>query len=56
MTEMKETKKCAHPACNCLAPVGEKYCGAYCHDMRELTELACKCIHPGCTEEMAHEG
>lgn len=45
--------KCAHPACNCPAPEGEKYCGAYCHDARDLTELACNCGHLGCAEEMA---
>jgi hypothetical protein len=45
--------KCAHPACNCPAPKGEKYCGAYCHDAGDLTELSCNCGHPGCAEEMA---
>jgi hypothetical protein len=45
--------KCAHPACNCPAPQGEKYCGAYCHDAKDLTELACNCGHGDCAEEMA---
>ena len=53
---MANNEKCAHPACNCPAPQGEKYCSNYCHDMRQLTELACNCGHPGCAEEMAHEG
>jgi hypothetical protein len=52
---MVDTTKCAHPACNCPAPDGEKYCSAYCHDMRKLTELSCQCGHSGCAEEMAHE-
>jgi len=37
-------------------PQGEKYCSKYCHDMHQLTELSCKCGHPGCAEEMAYEG
>jgi len=48
--------KCAHPACNCPAADGEKYCSTYCHDAGKLTELMCNCGHPGCAEQMAHEG
>lgn len=40
-------KKCAHPACNCMPPKGEKYCSPYCHDAGTLTELVCNCGHPG---------
>ena len=47
------SEKCAHPACNCPAPQGEKYCSGYCHDAGDLTELACNCGHAGCAEEMA---
>ena len=31
---MANDNKCAHPACNCTAPSGEKYCSQYCHDMQ----------------------
>ena len=48
--------KCAHPACNCIAPEGESYCSNYCHDAGNLTELACNCPHAGCREEMAKAG
>ena len=53
---MAEIKNCGHPACNCPAPEGEKYCSTYCHDAGKLTELACNCGHPGCAEEMARAG
>jgi hypothetical protein len=53
---MKENQKCAHPACNCAAPDGEKYCSTYCHDAGKLVELACNCGHPGCAELMAAAG
>ena len=46
---MKDDKnKCAHPACSCSAPAGEKYCSTYCHDARESLELHCGCGHAGC--------
>jgi hypothetical protein len=45
--------KCAHPACSCPAPEGEKYCSTYCHDAGKLTELACNCGHRGCADKMA---
>lgn len=50
---MAEQKKCEHPACNCMAPRGEKYCSVYCHDAGGTLELACNCGHAGCAEEMA---
>jgi hypothetical protein len=53
---MSNENKCHHPACNCIPTNKEKHCSAYCHDMGTLTELACKCGHAGCEEEMAHEG
>jgi hypothetical protein len=51
-----EEKKCAHPACNCILPEGEKYCSTYCHDAGTLTELACNCPHPGCADLLAAAG
>jgi len=53
---MADMKKCAHPACNCTVPPGDKYCSTYCHDAGSLTELSCNCAHAGCAEEMAHAG
>ena len=53
---MAETKKCAHPACNCNAPADSKYCSQYCHDARGTTELTCNCGHAGCAEQTASEG
>ena len=44
----KREGMCAHPACNCMAPKGEKYCSAYCEDAANLTELSCNCEHRGC--------
>jgi hypothetical protein len=44
-----ETKKCAHPACSCIAPEGKKYCSEVCEDAKSMTELTCQCEHPACT-------
>jgi hypothetical protein len=40
---------CAHPACNCRAPEGEKYCSQYCKDAGDTTEISCNCDHEGCS-------
>jgi hypothetical protein len=40
---------CAHPACNCPVPKGEKYCSQYCKDAGDTTEISCNCEHPGCS-------
>lgn len=53
---MAASEKCAHPACNCTAAPDSKYCGAYCEDAKDITELACDCGHPGCAEKMAPRG
>jgi len=45
----KESKKCAHPACSCMAPEGKKYCSAPCESAKKMTELSCQCEHPACT-------
>ena len=39
---------CAHPACNCPVPPGEKYCSQYCEDAADMTEISCNCEHAGC--------
>ena len=48
---MTETKKCAHPACGCIAADHQKYCSQTCQDAKNLTELSCQCDHPGCRGE-----
>jgi hypothetical protein len=45
---MSDTKKCAHPACNCLAAKDSKHCSQYCKDAGSTMELSCNCGHPGC--------
>jgi metallothionein len=52
----QQTKKCAHPACNCKVDKGKKYCGDYCHDAGHTLELSCNCRHPQCAEEVAAAG
>lgn len=43
-----DTKKCAHPSCNCAAKEGSKYCGAYCEGAADTVDITCTCGHPGC--------
>lgn len=50
---MSETKKCAHPACGCQVPAGQKYCSTKCESAKQMTELMCQCDHPGCSGAMA---
>jgi hypothetical protein len=39
---------CAHPACTCIPPKGERYCSETCKDAKDMTELRCGCNHPEC--------
>ena len=41
-------KKCAHPACNCIAREGSKYCGTWCEGAADTAEITCACGHPDC--------
>jgi hypothetical protein len=43
-----ETKKCAHPSCNCPAQEDSNYCGAYCEGNAHTADILCNCGHPGC--------
>jgi hypothetical protein len=44
-----QVKKCAHPACICVPPAGEKYCSPICKDAGSSEEeIACECGHPAC--------
>ncbi len=49
---MTEPKKCAHSACSCIVPSGEKYCSARCESAADTIEIACTCGHPGCQGEV----
>ena len=49
---MANSKKCANPACNCIAPDKQKYCSAHCAGIADKTEILCTCGHEGC----AHSG
>jgi len=53
---MAEKKQCAHPACNCLAAEGGKYCSQYCEDAGNTMELSCNCGHQGCARQAAAAG
>lgn len=44
-----DTKKCAHPACNCPVDDKTKYCSQYCKDSAASTEISCNCGHAGCS-------
>jgi hypothetical protein len=44
----QETRKCAHPACDCTVEKGTKYCSQYCKDAGGTMELSCGCGHAGC--------
>lgn len=47
----KRLDKCAHPACVCIAPAGEKYCSQSCKGAgADEVEIACDCGHPACTK------
>ena len=53
---MARTRKCAHPACNCVPADGSKYCSQYCADAKDTTEIACNCGHAGCAWASAAAG
>lgn len=43
-----QTKKCGHPACNCMVAEEDRYCSPYCHDAAGTTEISCNCGHDAC--------
>jgi len=49
---MPETKKCAHPSCNCIIPSDKTYCGTYCEGQADTADIECSCGHPSCTQQM----
>lgn len=48
---MSNPKKCAHAACSCMAPEGQKFCSDRCASAKNMTELTCQCQHPACGGE-----
>jgi hypothetical protein len=45
---MSESKKCAHPSCNCIPKEGKSYCSTYCEGQAETADIECSCGHGGC--------
>jgi len=47
----KAQNKCAHPSCECVTALGEKYCSQFCKDAgAEELEIACDCGHSACSK------
>jgi hypothetical protein len=44
---MADTKKCAHPSCNC-AVTDTKYCSTFCEGQAGTPDIECECGHPAC--------
>jgi hypothetical protein len=45
---MADTKKCAHPSCNCPAGQDSSYCSTYCEGQAETPDIECSCGHGAC--------
>jgi hypothetical protein len=43
-------RKCAHEQCRCEVPDTQEYCGDYCSDADDVSEivLQCACEHAAC--------
>jgi hypothetical protein len=48
---MAGTKKCAHPACNYIAPGKQKYCSQICQDSKKRYSARVHCDHSACRGE-----
>jgi len=48
-----QPKQCKHPACTCPVSDDDDYCGAYCKDAGDTTEIACNCGHGSCNISQA---
>jgi len=48
---MADTKKCAHPSCNCPAKEGSVYCSTYCEGQAKNPDLSCGCGHSSCASK-----
>ena len=49
---MSESKKCAHPSCNCAIASDKTYCGTYCEGQAENADIECSCGHPVCVQDV----
>lgn len=45
-----ESRKCAHPSCQCHAVSDSKYCSTYCEGQAETSDIICSCGHQGCED------
>lgn len=50
---MAQSKKCAHPSCQCQAREGSKYCSPYCQAAGTTVEIQCNCGHAECSAATA---
>jgi hypothetical protein len=50
ITDVDNTRKCAHEQCQCQVLSDEEYCSAYCSDADDVeeVEIECNCEHPPC--------
>jgi len=50
--DAESLRKCAHEPCQCLVPVTQEYCSAYCSnaDDVENADLRCDCGHLDCDQ------
>ena len=50
---MPETKKCAHPSCNCAAKSDQDYCSTFtfCEGRAETADFECSCGHGACAPD-----
>ena len=44
---MADTKKCAHPSCNCTV-TDKKYCSTFCEGQAGTPDIECECGHASC--------
>jgi hypothetical protein len=44
----EQSRKCAHPSCDCTVSGNDKFCSEYCRDAKGITEIGCGCEHTAC--------
>jgi hypothetical protein len=49
---MPETKKCAHPSCNCTISSDKTFCSTYCEGQADTADIECSCGHPACVQDI----
>lgn len=49
----EETRHCAQTSCKCeVRGEEDRYCGEYCREARDITEIGCGCEHPPCIDQL----